>query len=114
MDRHLLFTSVNRAIGTAFIGSVVLCLQACGGGGGSVPSVPPYASQHVQGSGTGDPSVIAEYPLPTTNGEPIGITSGSDGNLWFTERRAGKIGSITTTGSVTEFALPGANPEPQF
>jgi len=36
---------------------------------------------------------------------PIGITAGPDGNLWFTEMVAGKVGRITTAGVVTEFPV---------
>ena len=35
---------------------------------------------------------------------PESITAGPDGNLWFTERYAGRIGRITPDGVVTEFA----------
>jgi streptogramin lyase len=49
--------------------------------------------------------VINEFPIPT-NGNPIAMTSGPDGNLWFVEREVGKVGRITTAGVVTEFALP--------
>ena len=38
---------------------------------------------------------------------PHGITAGPDGNLWFTETRAGKIGMINpTTHAITEFPVP--------
>jgi Planctomycete extracellular len=47
--------------------------------------------------------VIAEYPIPTPSSFPAGITAGPDGNLWFTEGFANKIGRITTSGAVTEF-----------
>jgi virginiamycin B lyase len=30
-----------------------------------------------------------------------------DGNLWFTENQVGAVGRITTSGVITEFALPG-------
>ena len=33
-----------------------------------------------------------------------GIAAGPDGNLWFTEPAAGRIGRITPTGTVTEFS----------
>ena len=33
----------------------------------------------------------------------MNIATGSDGNLWFTESSAGKIGRITPTGSFAEF-----------
>jgi len=35
-----------------------------------------------------------------------GIASGPDGNLWFTEERKNRIGRITTSGEITEFAIP--------
>ena len=39
-------------------------------------------------------------------------TAGPDGNLWFVENSANKIGRITTAGVVTEFAVPTANSRP--
>src|SRR5258708_6884317 len=37
-------------------------------------------------------------PCVATDGcEPLGITTGPDGNLWFTEELAGEIGRITTS-----------------
>ena len=41
-----------------------------------------------------------------SNSEPEGITSGPDGNLWFTEFMAQNIGQITTNGQIIEFPLP--------
>jgi virginiamycin B lyase len=40
------------------------------------------------------------------------ITIGPDGALWFTETVIGKIGRITTSGAMTEFALPNPNSYP--
>ncbi|KWT92182.1 virginiamycin B lyase family protein [Candidatus Magnetominusculus xianensis] len=37
---------------------------------------------------------------------PTGITLGPDGNLWFTEMAANKIGKMTTSGIITEYDLP--------
>ena len=42
---------------------------------------------------------------PHQSAMPWGITPGPDGNLWFTENGAGKIGRITTGGVITEFSL---------
>jgi streptogramin lyase len=51
-----------------------------------------------------------EYPLPEKS-EPFGITSGSEGDLWYTDYETSKIGKITTSGTVTEYALPsGSDP----
>ncbi len=55
--------------------------------------------------------VVTEFPIPTANSSPSGITTGSDGNLWFTER-AGKIGRITPSGVITELPIPTANSSP--
>ena len=49
-----------------------------------------------------DLGAITEYPIPTNNSLPIGITVGPDGALWFAEHQAGKIGRITTSGTITE------------
>lgn len=50
--------------------------------------------------------VITEFPIPTPASDALGITVGPDGNLWFTEQGASKIGRITTAGVITEFPLP--------
>ncbi len=36
--------------------------------------------------------------------EPAFISAGPDGNLWFTEANANRIGRITPAGTVTEFS----------
>jgi len=43
--------------------------------------------------------------LPPTS-DPFGITAGSDGALWFVERRLNQIGRITTDGFFTEYQIP--------
>ena len=50
---------------------------------------------------------ITEYTVPHASSGPFFITAGPDGALWFTEQFANKIGRITTSGSFTEFAVPG-------
>jgi streptogramin lyase len=52
---------------------------------------------------------FAEFPVPTAGGVPNGITAGPDGNLWFTELNADKIGRITPAGEIVEFPLPTTN-----
>ena len=51
---------------------------------------------------------IHEFSVPTAGGQPLGITNGPDGNLWFAEQTGNNIGRITTGGVITEFALPTA------
>jgi uncharacterized protein (TIGR03437 family) len=56
--------------------------------------------------------MITEYPVPTAASNPTFITTGPDGNLWFTESDANKIGKITASGTITEFAVPTPNSQP--
>jgi streptogramin lyase len=60
------------------------------------------------------PSVtINEFPIPTAGSGPTGIALGPDGNLWFTEGNAGKIGVINpTTHAFNEFSTPTASSGP--
>jgi streptogramin lyase len=51
------------------------------------------------------PSIDAQFPTPS-GGNPVNITTGPDGNLWFTEPSDSKIGQITTSGAIIEFAAP--------
>ncbi len=47
---------------------------------------------------------VTEFAIPTANSKPDGITTGSDGNLWFTEQVGNRIGQITPSGAFTEFS----------
>jgi streptogramin lyase/plastocyanin len=55
---------------------------------------------------------IQTFDLPTPGAAPTAITAGPDGNLWFTEANADKIGRITPSGIVTEFNVPTAGAGP--
>jgi len=48
------------------------------------------------------------FSIPTSSSGPDWITLGPDGNMWFTEETAGKIGRITPAGIVNDFAIPTA------
>ena len=48
---------------------------------------------------------ISEFPIPTPESIPQGITAGPDGNLWFTEADGNKIGRITLNGTISEFPI---------
>jgi streptogramin lyase len=49
---------------------------------------------------------ITEFPIHTPNADPLFITAGSDGDLWFTENGVNQIGRITPAGVATDFPLP--------
>jgi len=54
---------------------------------------------------------VTDFPIPLVEiVQPDGITKGSDGNFWFTENAAGRIGRMTPAGVFTEFALPAVPP----
>jgi virginiamycin B lyase len=55
---------------------------------------------------------VAEFPIPTVQCGPYGITAGPDGNLWFAELAAGKIGRTTPAGAITEYPVPTSNSGP--
>lgn len=51
---------------------------------------------------------VTLYPMELQSDQPIAITTGKDGNLWFTIYNANglKIGKMTTSGAITEYAIP--------
>ena len=53
---------------------------------------------------------ISEVAVP--NSGPQGITTGPDGNLWFTEANSNQIGRISPSGVITQFTIPTANSNP--
>jgi virginiamycin B lyase len=63
-------------------------------------------------------ATITEFPLPTPNSVPFGITAGPDGALWFGVSfgfvgfdEGNLIGRITTAGAITQFNLPRPPPD---
>ncbi len=55
---------------------------------------------------------ITEFPVPTPDSRPRGITAGPDGNVWFTELTGNRIGRITPAGVITEFPISIADSQP--
>src|SRR5215207_485031 len=51
---------------------------------------------------------VNEFEIPTANAQPEDIVLGPDGNLWFTERSANKIGRVTPGNPplIEDFPLP--------
>jgi streptogramin lyase len=56
---------------------------------------------------------VVAYPIPTADGHPSGITAGPDGNIWFTELDASRIGRMSPAGAVVEFPTPTASSGPR-
>src|SRR5258706_3213666 len=78
---------------------ITLLLSAgCGSSGTSSPLVTPTTGSSV--------NTFNESAVPTSKSFPTAITVGPDGNLWFTEGSGRKIGRITRSGTITEFAIP--------
>jgi streptogramin lyase len=50
-------------------------------------------------------ATIKETPL-ALGAQPLGITPGPDGNVWFVESNADKIGRIESDGTLTELTIP--------
>ncbi|MGQ0377327.1 MAG: copper resistance CopC/CopD family protein [Nitrososphaerota archaeon] len=64
-----------------------------------------------------DAKSFEEYPIPTELGGPFTLLLDAQGNLWFTESQAGKIGVLDTeTGEIKEFvpSSPLKSPEALF
>jgi streptogramin lyase len=60
------------------------------------------------------PSTITELgSLPTLNSYPAGITTASDGSIWFTESRANKLGRLSPQGTLTEYPVPTSASDPE-
>lgn len=56
---------------------------------------------------------ISEFTISTETIHPGNITSGPDGNLWFTEHDGGKVGRISPKGKIREFT-PHTNNDDTF
>src|SRR5215472_1916587 len=53
------------------------------------------------------------YTVPSAGAAVGWVARGTDGNMWFTERGTGKIGSIDAAGRITEYTIPTPNSVPQ-
>jgi streptogramin lyase len=86
-----------------------MCLVIVSGQNNSAKAVLCAAVLLMAGALVAQTPVFTEFPVP---GQPFGITSGPDGNLWFTESISNKIGRITIAGVYSEFSVPSANSFP--
>ncbi|HEY7401372.1 MAG TPA: hypothetical protein VH989_10820 [Actinomycetota bacterium] len=55
---------------------------------------------------------ITEFAIPAAASLPQGITQGSDGAFWFTERTSNAVGRVAADGTITEYPLPTAAAQP--
>ncbi|HET7720611.1 MAG TPA: hypothetical protein VFK43_11630, partial [Acidimicrobiales bacterium] len=78
----------GRALATAAVGLLAMV--------GAVAPAPVSAA----------PGAITEYDLSPGFNVPRDITTGRDGNMWFTELVGNRIGRVTRSGAITEFPLP--------
>jgi virginiamycin B lyase len=80
-----MYAKLRRALLVGIFGFV---FAGCSSGGSSSlsPTVSPQRRPHFT-----EPH-FTEFSIPTARSNPIGITSGPDGALWFTEFFANKIG----------------------
>jgi virginiamycin B lyase len=77
-----------------------------------VTQVSSYWGDSVAKVNTAGWGTFTKYHLPSANAGPQRMTVGPENNLWFTESNGDKLGRITTTGALTEFALPtGSKPQ---
>jgi len=75
----------------------------------------PGQSVDVVGRTTAD-GQIAEFALPARGEAELGIssiTAASDGNLYFTEPNANRIGRVSTAGEISELELPNPGSRPR-
>jgi virginiamycin B lyase len=91
-----------RLTGAAPVAAGMLALLACNAGWKSSQILP-----------TGESAIgsvhFKKYPIPTASSDPNRIVTGPGDALWFTEdgHAGSKIGRVTTSGTFTEFQVPG-------
>jgi streptogramin lyase len=91
----LLGGSVMRRLVSGF--AVAAAALATVAVGGSLASRPQTAAPPV--------GTIKYFSVPSLERNPYWITPGPDGNLWFTDTAANKIGRITLGGQIVEFKI---------
>src|SRR4030095_4134244 len=52
------------------------------------------------------PDALMSWPIPSPDSEPIEITMGSDGNMWFVLQNASSVARLESDGTITQFPLP--------
>ena len=56
---------------------------------------------------------VTQYPIPTSDSQPDGITEMPDGSIWFTENAASQLGHLDpNTGSIFEYPVSAPESQP--
>jgi streptogramin lyase len=98
-------TNPNYTLKASDVGRTVVAAVTATNGGGSL-TTPSRATAEVQNSTS---LQFTEYSAPVAS-TPYGITAGPDGKMWFTDEGTGKIGKVTSGGTITEYASGRNNP----
>ncbi len=80
-------------------------LAACGKG-------TPVTSGTATPAPTPTPGVTSQFTIPTASSHPAGIATAVDGNLWFTEFAASKVGQLNVAGRISESVTPSKGSTP--
>jgi streptogramin lyase len=51
------------------------------------------------------PDALMSWPIPSPDSEPIEITMGADGNMWFVLQNASSVARLEADGTITQFPL---------
>jgi virginiamycin B lyase len=95
--------------------ALILFLSGCSANHTANPtSVLPGASSltspaGVEPFGLSRKNIIHTYPLPQAASYPFFIATGLGKDVWFTELSAARIGKITPSGAISEYAIPSGN-----
>lgn len=116
-DNNLWFTRTNYICKLTYSGTVT----AYGGALGTMESICTGPDGNLWACAYGGNAIIKCTPSGTTttyactaNSSPYGICAGNDGNLWFSENGTlNGIGKITTSGVITDYAIPTATCQPR-
>jgi streptogramin lyase len=79
-------------------------------GGAAVAVFAATVSPPERGGAAGTPSLGEFTAFPTGDRAPGSITAGPDGNMWFVDNDAPRIGRITADGQVTDFSTASGQP----
>jgi streptogramin lyase len=82
-----------------------LALVACAGGG--QPGVTQAPRQATGASADLHASHLVQFAVPTQNAQVSSLTAGLQSNMWFVEIGSAKIGKLSSSGTITEYNIPG-------